>query len=70
MRHHHLVVGRLSRCPRAGASACLTGTGEIRDGFVHLHVIMGVEGDRAIAGHFHEARIGTHFARAYVNPVG
>jgi predicted DNA-binding protein with PD1-like motif len=47
----------------------MTGTGEIRNGFVHLHVVIGVEGDRAIAGHLHEAVIGTHSARAYVIPV-
>ncbi|MBV9023104.1 MAG: DUF296 domain-containing protein [Streptomycetaceae bacterium] len=47
----------------------MTGTSEIRNGFAHLHVVMGVEGDRAIAGHLHEAHIGTHFARAYVIPV-
>ncbi|MER7693194.1 hypothetical protein [Streptomyces sp. NPDC097610] len=30
---------------------------------------MGLEGDRAIAGHLHEpAHIGTRFARAYVIP--
>ncbi|MFE7428071.1 hypothetical protein [Streptomyces sp. NPDC057545] len=38
--------------------------GEIRNGFVRLHVVMGVEGDRAITGHLHEAHIGSHFARA------
>lgn len=48
----------------------MTGTGEIRNGVVHLHVVMGVEGDRAVAGHLHEASIGTHFARAYVIPAG
>jgi uncharacterized protein len=47
----------------------MTGTGEIRNGLVHLHVVMGVEGDRAIAGHFHESVIGTHFARAYAIPT-
>ncbi|MFL4902777.1 hypothetical protein ACJ6WF_06240 [Streptomyces sp. MMS24-I2-30] len=40
----------------------MTGTGEIRNGFVPLSAIMGVEGDRAIAGHLHEAHIDTHFA--------
>ncbi|NUS74175.1 MAG: DUF296 domain-containing protein [Corynebacteriales bacterium] len=44
----------------------MTGNGEIRDGVVHLHVVMGVEGGRAIVGHLHEAVIGTHFARVYV----
>ncbi|MEU2867461.1 hypothetical protein ABZ672_56650 [Streptomyces mirabilis] len=48
----------------------MTGTGEIRNAFVHLHVVMGVDGDRAIAGHLHEAVVDTHFARAYVIPVG
>ncbi len=47
----------------------MTGTGEIRHGFVHLHVVVGVEGDRAIAGHLHEAHIGTRFDRTYVIPV-
>ncbi|MEU6231310.1 DUF296 domain-containing protein [Streptomyces sp. NPDC047042] len=47
----------------------MTGTGEIRSGVVHLHVVMGVEGDRAIAGHLHEAVVGTHFARAYAIPI-
>ncbi|MGW4032807.1 PCC domain-containing protein [Streptomyces sp. NPDC004838] len=47
----------------------MTGTGEIRNGLVHLHVVMGVVGDRSIAGHLHEAVIGTHFARAYVIPT-
>ncbi|MGK5627938.1 PCC domain-containing protein [Streptomyces sp. URMC 123] len=47
----------------------MSGNGEICNGSVHLHVVMGVEGDRAIAGHLHEAVIGTHFARAYVIPT-
>ncbi|MET7607621.1 DUF296 domain-containing protein [Streptomyces avermitilis] len=47
----------------------MTGTGEIRNGCVHLPVVMGVEGDCAIAGHLHEAVIGTRFARAYGIPA-
>ncbi|MFF0386927.1 PCC domain-containing protein [Streptomyces sp. NPDC004286] len=47
----------------------MTGTGEFRNGFAHLHVVMGVHGDRAIAGHLHEAIVRTHFARAYVIPA-
>lgn len=46
----------------------MTATGEIVDGVVHVHAIMGVEGDRAIAGHLHRADVFTHFARAYVQP--
>lgn len=42
------------------------GTGEIVDGKVHVHATMAVAGDKAIAGHLHAAKIGTHFARAYI----
>jgi len=44
----------------------MTGSGEIVDGKPHVHVVMGVEGDRAVAGHLHAAQIGTWFARVYV----
>ncbi|MET8946067.1 hypothetical protein ABZX30_21405 [Streptomyces sp. NPDC004542] len=47
----------------------MTDAGEIRDGFVLVHVVMGVEGDHAIAGHLHEAHISTRFARACVSSV-
>jgi predicted DNA-binding protein with PD1-like motif len=44
----------------------MSGTGEIVDGQVHIHVVMAVEGDEAVSGHLHYATIKTHFARAYV----
>jgi uncharacterized protein len=44
----------------------MTATGEIVDGRPHIHAVMAVEGDRAIAGHLHKAQIGTWFARAYL----
>jgi uncharacterized protein len=44
----------------------MTATGEIVDGRPHIHAVMAVEGDRAISGHLHKARIGTWFARAYL----
>lgn len=47
----------------------LSGTGEITDGVVHVHAVLAVEGDRAIAGHLHQADVGTWFARAYVIEV-
>jgi len=47
----------------------MTGTGEIVDGKPHIHVVMGIEGDQARAGHLHRAMVKTHFARAYVLPV-
>jgi uncharacterized protein len=46
----------------------MTGTGEITNGMVHIHAVMAVEGDQAVAGHLHRAEIGTFFARAYVIP--
>ncbi|HWR46561.1 MAG TPA: DUF296 domain-containing protein [Pseudonocardiaceae bacterium] len=46
----------------------MTGTGEITNGTVHVHAVMAVEGDQAVAGHLHRAEIGTFFARAYVIP--
>lgn len=47
----------------------MTGTGEIVDGKPHVHVVMAVEGDRAVSGHLHRADIGTWFARVYVQPA-
>lgn len=44
----------------------MTGTGEIVDGQVHLHVVMAIEGDDGVSGHLHYATITTHSARAYV----
>jgi uncharacterized protein len=47
----------------------MTATGEIVDGKPHIHAVMGVQGDRAIAGHLHEAQLDTSFARAYLIPT-
>ncbi|MGH3777990.1 MAG: PCC domain-containing protein [Pseudonocardiaceae bacterium] len=46
----------------------MTGTGEITNGTVHIHAVMAIEGDQAIAGHLHRAEIATFFGRAYVIP--
>ncbi|MEU2995576.1 hypothetical protein ACPCAJ_34585 [Streptomyces griseoincarnatus] len=54
-----------TKCDLPGA---MTGTGEIRNGFAHLHVVMGVEGDRATAGH-PTKRTSAPTSRAYVIPV-
>lgn len=45
------------------------GSGEVRDGVLHVHATMGVQGDRAVVGHLHAAEVRTHFARAYVMPT-
>ena len=52
-----------------GLPAEMTATGEIVDGQPHIHAVMAVEGDKAIAGHLRHAWIGTHFARAYIEPI-
>jgi uncharacterized protein len=44
----------------------LSGTGEIVGGVVHLHVVLGREGDTALAGHLHWARVETFFVHAYI----
>jgi predicted DNA-binding protein with PD1-like motif len=47
----------------------LAGTGEITEGKVHLHVCLGREGDVALAGHLHWAKVETFFVHAYVLPL-
>jgi uncharacterized protein len=46
-----------------------TGTGEIRDGTVHIHIVLGVEGNTPISGHLHRATVETHFVNAYIQPL-
>ncbi|MGC4856958.1 PCC domain-containing protein [Micromonospora sp. DT4] len=46
----------------------LSGTGEVADGKVHLHVTLAGEGITA-AGHLHRAVVGGFFVRAYLTPV-
>jgi uncharacterized protein len=47
----------------------LSGTGEVKDGVLHLHVVLGREGDVALAGHLHWAQVRTFFVNAYVMPL-
>jgi predicted DNA-binding protein with PD1-like motif len=46
----------------------LTGTGEVTDGKLHLHVTLFGEGG-TVGGHLHRADVEAHFVRAYVTPV-
>jgi uncharacterized protein len=46
----------------------MTATGEIIDGKPHIHAVMAIQGDRAVAGHLIQAHFGTSFAHAYVIP--
>ncbi|MGC9669544.1 PCC domain-containing protein [Planosporangium sp. 12N6] len=46
----------------------LTGTGEVTDGKVHVHAVLGGEGV-TVAGHLHWAKVQDWFVRAYVTPV-
>jgi predicted DNA-binding protein with PD1-like motif len=45
----------------------ISGTGEIKDGRVHVHVIAGGE-DGTVSGHLHWARVDHWFVNAYVVP--
>ena len=47
----------------------LSGTGEVKDGVLHLHVVLGREGDTALTGHLHWAQVDTYFVNAYVIPL-
>jgi predicted DNA-binding protein with PD1-like motif len=47
----------------------LSGTGEITNGVVHIHVCLGREGDVALAGHLHWAQVETFFVHAYTIPM-
>jgi predicted DNA-binding protein with PD1-like motif len=47
----------------------LSGTGEVKDGVLHLHVVLGREGDAALTGHLHWAQVKTFFVNAYVIPL-
>jgi uncharacterized protein len=46
----------------------MTATGEIINGKPHIHAVMAIQGDRAVAGHLIQAHFGTSFAHAYVIP--
>lgn len=50
-------------------TAEMHGNGEIRDGKVHIHATMAIQGDHAVAGHLHSAEVDHWFARAYVLPI-
>ena len=47
----------------------LSGTGEVADGRVHLHVTLAGE-DMIVAGHLHRAVVDDFFVRAYLTPIG
>jgi uncharacterized protein len=46
----------------------ITGTGEVADGKVHVHISAGGEG-QTVVGHLHRAVVSGWFVRAYVNPM-
>jgi uncharacterized protein len=47
----------------------LSGTGEITEGKVHIHAVLGREGNVAIAGHLHWGRVKDWFVNVYVAPL-
>ncbi|TCC30679.1 DNA-binding protein [Kribbella speibonae] len=47
----------------------LSGNGEIRNGVVHLHVVLGATDGQAISGHLISATTGNATTNAYVLPL-
>lgn len=47
----------------------MSGTGEVRDGKPHIHCTMGREGNNAISGHLHWAKVRNWFVNVYVIPA-
>jgi uncharacterized protein len=43
-----------------------SGTGEIKDGKLHIHCVVSTEGNDALGGHLHWARVENFFVNAYV----
>lgn len=47
----------------------VTGTGEIQNGKVHIHIVLGREDKTAISGHLHWGKVKTWFVNVYVSPL-
>lgn len=47
----------------------LSGTGDVQDGKPHIHCVLGAEGDGALSGHLHRAKVGDWFVKVYVLPA-
>jgi uncharacterized protein len=44
----------------------MSGTGEVKDGTPHIHCVVSGEGNSALAGHLHWARVENWFVNVYV----
>jgi predicted DNA-binding protein with PD1-like motif len=75
------IIGAIDRCcisnmPKGDAKKDIlteydepfeiSGTGEIKDGSLHIHCVLGREGDVSLAGHLHWAIVKTWFVNVYV----
>ncbi|MFI6333208.1 PCC domain-containing protein [Micromonospora chersina] len=60
---------RLERFLEYEEPMLMSGTGEIRDGKVHIHATLSREGDHAVVGNLHRAIADTYEVRAYVIPI-
>lgn len=47
----------------------LSGTGEVHQGKPHLHVVLGREGNSALAGHLHWGKVKHWFVNVYITPL-
>lgn len=46
-----------------------SGSGEIKEGKPHIHIVLGREGDETLSGHLHWAKVKTWFVNVYVIPL-
>lgn len=47
----------------------LTGNGEVKNGKVHIHCVLGQEDNKALSGHLHWANVKTWFVSVYILPI-
>ncbi|MBF0383780.1 MAG: DNA-binding protein [Magnetococcales bacterium] len=47
----------------------ISGSGEIRDGKAHIHIVLGKEGDQTLSGHLHWAKVETWYVHVFVIPI-
>jgi uncharacterized protein len=47
----------------------MSGTGEVENGNVHIHAVLGSENNSALFGHLHWARVKDWFVHVYITPL-
>lgn len=47
----------------------MSGTGEVHEGKPHIHAVLGREGNVAVFGHLHSAKVKNWFVNVYIIPL-